>query len=198
MCQALWGALSFLSSIISIKLGVNVGLCVLGQVRVAVKHKTCTMGVRAHFVPVKPVTYVDTRTRRIVLFTNLVHTIACRSKDLGWDQRSVSLVFAEILGFRNSVVVNNMVERSVGTVVHIDGLLRSGVTPFSAVNFSGMETGSGNHEAAWFSDEVCFDVREVSIHSRLDGGSELGKCWKAAANRKFIRTRKTTTNINDL
>ena len=155
-------------------------------VGVAVEDETATVRVSTHFVPVEPVSCFNPGDGGSSSIAYLVHTIARWAEDLSWNNLLGVFYLFEELWLDDSVVVDQVVERAVHSIVDVKSLAVS-FASLAGVDLGCQVTSCGDHVATWFSNELnVVEIRKVLLDAFLDGNRNFVKSWETSESRKFI------------
>lgn len=122
---------------------------------VSIEDETSTVCVSTHFVPEEPFSCFHSWNCSVCFFTDLVHSVASWAKNLGWKSLFGFIDFTEKFRRNNCMIIDQVVERTINSIVNIKRLTIR-LSTFTSIDFCGKIAGSSNHVAARFSDEFHF------------------------------------------
>lgn len=155
-------------------------------VGVAVEDETATVRVSTHFVPVEPVSSFNPGDGSSCCVANLVHAIASWAEDLSRNYFFRTFIVFEELGLDDSVVIDQMVERTVHSIVDIE-CLAVRFASLARVDLGCQMASCRNHVTTRFSNELnVVEIREVLLNAFLDGNRNFFKSWETSESREFI------------
>ena len=94
----------------------------LGDVGIAVEHEAGAVSVGSHIVPVEPVSDFQARDAGGLAVADLIKAVAGWAEDRCRELGLVVRHLFEDVGLRQRVVVEDVVERTVDTIVDVDCL----------------------------------------------------------------------------